>query len=1153
MASISNNESVVSKTKWINSLKHIFLLIALLVLWTNQAFGQCTITLSNNNSYTLPANSNNARICLTVNGERSTAINIGANTGVTIFISSNTTLTGGISQSGSAAFRIEVSGRIRGSRTLNNGSTILIQNGGRYDDNGTLTITNGALEVQTGGTVSRPINLSNSSTLTNSGTISSSLTLNNASSLANSGTINGNITLNNTGRFINSGILSGELTLNGSSTVNNSNQLNLDRLTFNGGTTLTNTSTGTLIVDQEQQLDINGVLINQGTFRFLDDEANVAVNSGGQITNTGIIQLARDFTNNGTVNSTNGTFTVERSLTNNSNGTLALGSASIGRDLINNSQATFAGNISIGRDVTNNGSGTLNLGPSTVIGRDFTNNGLTTLSGSLAVEDDFLINGSGVIRPLNTNQCNTIAVADDFTNNNSNGITGNNLTGPFLAPLLVNKAPSNRGVTGGALVNASLDCSCGAKFTNSGSFTVPAGVTQITVKAWGAGGRGGSRDRNSGTSGGGGAGAYSESTISVTPGETLFYSSGIGSTTTNPGGDSWISRNANGSNPILLAKGGNSAGVNSRTGASGGLASQGIGTIRSNGGNGSSGNDDGGRGGNAPNGGTGGQGGTSSNSDGTNGTNPGGGGGGAKTNGNGNTRNGGNGGNGQVSFSYDCDGPSTPPENGCWRYIDDGSATGVVIIEFFEDCTWNAPAGLLEFEVLAIGGGGGGGVRSGGGGGGGGAVHARALIDARISQGLPEGSSFEIKIGNGGRGSSARSRKGEDGGSTTFDADGDYEIRVGGGGGGGSDESNQRNGNPGLPSTFNSNTLGYTIVGSTLLGGSGGGGGHDGDGGAANLRRGGTADEHAGAGGGGLGGNPGANASNSSRGGNGANGRQFSRFDVTLNRFFGAGGGGGSRDNFTANGGSANAGGNGGRGDGDNATNGLNGTTPGSGGGGSGHDAETVGGDGAKGVVMVRYEIARILPVEFASFEATYNPQTREGILSWSTAKEWENSHFEVERSINDVKSWEKVGEVNGAGYSDKKTDYTYIDKGLPATGGNVFYRLRQVNFDGSHSYSVTKAIRVESLKGSSSWIIYPNPTTGKDFKLALIETEKQVEGKVEARVATTSGQMEFFSDRDINNLSETIGTYLQTKAPGVYVLQLTWNSKVESYQIIKK
>ena len=121
-------------------------------------------------------------------------------------------------------------------------------------------------------------------------------------------------------------------------------------------------------------------------------------------------------------------------------------------------------------------------------------------------------------------------------------------------------------------------------FNGNGTFTVPAGVTSITVECWGGGGRGGTRT-TSGAGGGGGGGAYSRSVIAVTPGSNHTVNVGSGSTGTAAGGDSWFATAG-----TVMAKGGSSVGNNSATGAAGGAAGAGVGTIRNSGGNGFNGN-----------------------------------------------------------------------------------------------------------------------------------------------------------------------------------------------------------------------------------------------------------------------------------------------------------------------------------------------------------------------------------------------------------------------------------------------------------------------------------------------------------------------------------------------------------------------------------
>ncbi|MCF8357347.1 MAG: IPT/TIG domain-containing protein [Prolixibacteraceae bacterium] len=205
-------------------------------------------------------------------------------------------------------------------------------------------------------------------------------------------------------------------------------------------------------------------------------------------------------------------------------------------------------------------------------------------------------------------------------------------------------------------------------FTSSGTFTVPSGITKITVQAWGGGGRGGSATRNNSENGGGGGGAYASSIIDVTPGSTYTVTVGGGSNSTSPGGDSWF-----GTTSTLLAKGGNSAGNDDSNGATGGAASSCIGSICLSGGNGANGSGSGGSvvgggggssagyssngdngygtaGGTAPSGGGDGGDGATTNNNGTPGSSPGGGGGGgARQNSNGL---GGAGASGQVIVSW---------------------------------------------------------------------------------------------------------------------------------------------------------------------------------------------------------------------------------------------------------------------------------------------------------------------------------------------------------------------------------------------------------------------------------------------------------------------------------------------------------------------
>ncbi len=246
------------------------------------------------------------------------------------------------------------------------------------------------------------------------------------------------------------------------------------------------------------------------------------------------------------------------------------------------------------------------------------------------------------------------------------------------------------------LGRAEVQAQLAVPYSATGTYTPPAGVTQVTAECWGGGGRGGSRTGifNLGVAAGGGGGAYSSGTVTVTPLTSYTVTVGAGSNSASAGGDSWFSTAT-----TVMAKGGNSAPNSGTVGAVGGAASSSFGTVKRNGGTGASapGLTSGGGGSSAgpgspgtaatgtagavapSGGGNGGDARTGSNGNGTAGVVPGGGGGGAlRLSGNFTDRNGGNGATGKVVVSMAYTAGTCLTTNGTYNAIpDNGCATGV--------------------------------------------------------------------------------------------------------------------------------------------------------------------------------------------------------------------------------------------------------------------------------------------------------------------------------------------------------------------------------------------------------------------------------------------------------------------------------------------
>jgi uncharacterized repeat protein (TIGR01451 family) len=120
--------------------------------------------------------------------------------------------------------------------------------------------------------------------------------------------------------------------------------------------------------------------------------------------------------------------------------------------------------------------------------------------------------------------------------------------------------------------------------------------------------------------------------------------------------------------------------------------------------------------------------------------------------------------------------------------------------------------------------------------------------------------------------------------------------------------------------------------------------------------------------------------------------------------------------------------------------------------------------------------IARPLPVELKRFEVAAKGLNAE--LTWATASELQNDRFEVERSL-DGRSFEQIGTVQGQGTTARETAYRYTDGNAAHVSLKpIYYRLRQVDRDGSSSYSPVRMVRfTQGVKAAIA--LYPNPHTG--------------------------------------------------------------------------
>ena len=115
------------------------------------------------------------------------------------------------------------------------------------------------------------------------------------------------------------------------------------------------------------------------------------------------------------------------------------------------------------------------------------------------------------------------------------------------------------------------------------------------------------------------------------------------------------------------------------------------------------------------------------------------------------------------------------------------------------------------------------------------------------------------------------------------------------------------------------------------------------------------------------------------------------------------------------------------------------------------------------------------LPVELTDFNASLENKNTAG-LTWNTASEKNNSGFDIEMSKNSLTDFKNIGFVKGHGNAATANAYGFLQNNL--SGGIYYFRLKQMDSDGSFTYSPIKSVEV--VNDNFEVTAYPNPVKDK-------------------------------------------------------------------------
>lgn len=163
------------------------------------------------------------------------------------------------------------------------------------------------------------------------------------------------------------------------------------------------------------------------------------------------------------------------------------------------------------------------------------------------------------------------------------------------------------------------------------------------------------------------------------------------------------------------------------------------------------------------------------------------------------------------------------------------------------------------------------------------------------------------------------------------------------------------------------------------------------------------------------------------------------------------------------------------------------------------------------------------LPVTFVSFTGK-KQDNKTVLLSWETASEKDNSHFEIYRSA-DGKRFSKIGHTQAFNSSTAK-QYQFVDE-MPMSGTN-YYQLKQTDFNGKSTF-YEKIVAIESLESQK-------------LKLFIVDNSLNIEAFVpedvsfELLLSDLSGRVlarfkdHLYAGNNLKNFA------VQNLVPGIYV-----------------
>ena len=196
------------------------------------------------------------------------------------------------------------------------------------------------------------------------------------------------------------------------------------------------------------------------------------------------------------------------------------------------------------------------------------------------------------------------------------------------------------------------------------------------------------------------------------------------------------------------------------------------------------------------------------------------------------------------------------------------------------------------------------------------------------------------------------------------------------------------------------------------------------------------------------------------------------------------------------------------------------------------------------GTLPVHPHLNATLPVEWLHFMATQKGNLIR--LDWTTGIEINNDFFEIERSM-DGNIFDQIGMLPADTESTPNHTYVFYDRLLSMQPSQkVFYRIKQVDADGTYSFSDVVSVSFERKNGLQG-TVFPNPVQDE----AYFRYEGFVHDLVHLKMFDMRGKVFWEGEFEGAELAESLKLPISELAAGIYFLNASTDEMDRNFRIV--